>query len=365
MTRSHASGTSAARRSDAGSASAASTTAGSWPWPRRRCSAATAASRSRARAIATRSWATRTIRSGREISSPAAAPGRPLPSQRSSSCPSASATASGMCRRRASSVAPSHRFAPISSKRCWPPSEHLRDEPRRARAAAGRRRTASGSAAGPPWARETAPSCCAPRWKPMSSPPTQLAKYGAAPGAADVRDERDVVRPPSAPASEQPSRVGQLQRRQADRELVLERLPETEIGRQRQRRHELRQADAIVGAGRLHVASLDREPRSRRGAVQPIARRRSYSRAREASGPRGALAPHGRDGGQDDSSVAEDDPVVASAFGDVGDLAVTGERVDLTSEAEAQAQFRLRSRILTDEAHHRRWRGERRDPLAR
>jgi hypothetical protein len=40
--------------------------------------------------------------------------------------------------------------------------------------------------------------------------------------------------------------VRQLKCRQADPELVLERLAQTEVGCQRERRHQLRHPDAVV-----------------------------------------------------------------------------------------------------------------------
>ena len=75
--------------------------------------------------------------------------------------------------------------------------------------------------------------------------------------AADVRQERDVVdvRALLALAAEA---IRQLERREADPELVLERLAQAKVGRQRERRHQLCQADRIVGAGRLHSPSLER-----------------------------------------------------------------------------------------------------------
>jgi hypothetical protein len=52
--------------------------------------------------------------------------------------------------------------------------------------------------------------------------------------------------------------IRKLEGREANPKLVLERLAQTEVGRQRQCRHQLREADVIVAGLRRHGASLDR-----------------------------------------------------------------------------------------------------------
>lgn len=80
-------------------------------------------------------------------------------------------------------------------------------------------------------------------------------EIGSGGRAADVSEERDVVdRRALAFAASEP--VGELERRQAHAELMLQRPAHPQVGGQRERRHHLRQADLIAGVDRLHGASL-------------------------------------------------------------------------------------------------------------
>ena len=223
-----------------------------------------AASRSRAWPMATRSWATRTIRSGREIFSPARSPGTPLPSQRAVICPRARATSSDTSRRRASSRAPSQRFAAISSNRSGSLGEHRCEQ-----TASFRQRPVVREAT------DEVPQILErlgrraedlhPALEVDLVAPDPAREEGSGRRAPHVGQEGDVVgvRAFRGAAAEP---VRQLERREADPELVPERLAEAEVGRQRERRHHLRQADAIVRAGRLHGASVSPVERGRSGA---------------------------------------------------------------------------------------------------
>ena len=87
--------------------------------------------------------------------------------------------------------------------------------------------------------------------------PHPAGEERCAPGAAEVHQERNVIdlRALLGAAIEP---VRQLERSQADPELVLKRLAHAEVRRQRQRSHQLRHPNAVVGRRPLHGASLNR-----------------------------------------------------------------------------------------------------------
>ena len=256
MTRSHASGTSAAASSAAGSARAASTTAGSWPWPRRRAERLDrrlpiARVRDRDEILGDAHDAQRPgdLLAGR-------LPGSPLPSQRSVSCPSAQRDLLGQMQ------APGEqRCRPRTGSR---PSARTASGPHQHPATASRTRSGSGRSSANRRRKYRMSSRRLATAGPRTLRTALEVDVVAADPAREVRGRRRCSprapparrsRPPSAPRRS--SRAGPpAQAPKAHPELVLERLPEPEIGRQRKRRHQLGRANTPRGPRPLHVPSL-------------------------------------------------------------------------------------------------------------
>ena len=153
-----------------------------------------------------------------------------------------------------------------SAARCRPPAFGPAATP--APEAAGRRRTAAESSAGPRKAPTPRPAA-EPRAGRDVVAAAPLGEQASRTGAANVRHQRHVGDIRSL-LGRAPEPVSKLKRRKAHTELVLERLPETEISRQRQRRHQLRQSDAPRGVRPLHVTSLGSQSALARNRGRPM-----------------------------------------------------------------------------------------------
>jgi hypothetical protein len=207
----------------------------------------------------------------RRFPAPPCHPSAPSPVRaRAQRCRAGAGAEQAACRPRRGSRPPA-RTASGPWRASWRPGA-------RVRAAACRPRTGSrGTACLARLRRRTGEARAALEVDLVAAHPA--GEIGRSRSAAHMRQERDVldVRALLRGAAEP---IRQLERREADPELVLERLAQTEVRRQRQRPHELRHPDPIGRERPLHGASLDRDVR--RSAPRPPGRRSSSRPARRA-----------------------------------------------------------------------------------